>query len=83
MKIPHFRFINDFEAASYGILLVPKEDFEPLNNVELNADKMRGVIGPGTGLGNSLLYPARIKNQKSILVIPSEGGHTDFPTIDD
>lgn len=44
---------------------------------------MRGVIGPGTGLGNSLLYPARIKDHKSILVLPSEGGHTDFPTIDD
>jgi glucokinase len=44
---------------------------------------MRGVIGPGTGLGNSLLYPARIKDHKAILVLPSEGGHTDFPTIDD
>jgi glucokinase len=24
VKIKNFRFINDFEAASYGILLVPK-----------------------------------------------------------
>ncbi len=36
LKIPHFKFINDFEAASYGILLVPEEDFEPLNNKALN-----------------------------------------------
>ena len=43
---------------------------------------MRGILGPGTGLGNSLLYPASIKNLKQTFVLPSEGGHTDFPTID-
>jgi glucokinase len=43
---------------------------------------MRGVIGPGTGLGNSLLYPAVIKNERKTFVLPSEGGHTDFPVID-
>lgn len=25
LKIPHFQLLNDFEAASYGILLVPEE----------------------------------------------------------
>ena len=44
---------------------------------------MRGVIGPGTGLGNSMLYPAAIKNHKEIIVLPCEGGQTDFPNIDD
>jgi glucokinase len=44
---------------------------------------MRGIIGPGTGLGNSLLYPAVVKQHKQTLVLPCEGGHTDFPTIDD
>jgi len=33
LKIKHFRFINDFEAASYGVLLVPKEDFISLNGL--------------------------------------------------
>lgn len=44
---------------------------------------MRGIIGPGTGLGNSLLYPAVVKNQRQTFVLPCEGGHTDFPTIDE
>ena len=43
---------------------------------------MRGILGPGTGLGNWLLYPASINNIKQIFVLPSEGRHTDFPTID-
>jgi glucokinase len=43
---------------------------------------MRGILGPGTGLGNSLLYPAIIKDLRQTFVLPSEGGHTDFPTID-
>lgn len=82
LKIPHFRFINDFEAASYGLLLVPEADFVSLNGFEANPNQMRSIIGPGTGLGNSLLYPAVIKNLKKIIVLPCEGGHTDFPTID-
>ena len=82
LKISHFRFINDFQAASYGILLVPEENFVPINDVQPNPSKMRGVLGPGTGLGNSMLYPATIKNHKETIVLPCEGGHTDFPNID-
>ena len=39
-------------------------------------------MGPGTGLGNSVLYPIKVKDRREVVVIPSEGGHTDFPTID-
>jgi glucokinase len=37
-------------------------------------------MGPGTGLGNSVLFPIR---ENEIIVIPSEGGHIDFPLIDE
>ena len=40
-------------------------------------------MGPGTGLGNSVLYPMRVKEGFETIVIPSEGGHVDFPLIDD
>lgn len=33
LNIPSFRFINDFEAASYGLLLLEKEDFISLNGL--------------------------------------------------
>lgn len=82
LSIPSFRFINDFEAASYGLLALENEDFISLNGVPTQENKMRGILGPGTGLGNSLLYPASIKDHKQTFVLPSEGGHTDFPTID-
>lgn len=82
MKIKHFQFINDFEAASYGVLLVPETDFVSLNGKKVNEAKLRGIMGPGTGLGNSTIYPAVIKHHREFFVLPSEGGHTDFPTID-
>lgn len=83
LNIAHFRFINDFEAASYGVLLVPETDFVPLNGKQADENKLRGIMGPGTGLGNSTLYPAKVKQEKQVFVLPSEGGHTDFPTVDD
>jgi glucokinase len=39
-------------------------------------------MGPGTGLGNSVLYPIKKGDVLEIVVIPSEGGHTSFPVID-
>jgi glucokinase len=40
-------------------------------------------MGPGTGLGNSVLYPIKVKEREEVVVICSEGGHIDFPTIDE
>ncbi len=40
-------------------------------------------MGPGTGLGNSTLYPLAVSGRRITCVLPSEGGHTDFPRIDD
>jgi glucokinase len=39
-------------------------------------------MGPGTGLGNSVLFSSPFHKRKRVYVIPSEGGHTDFPIID-
>ena len=78
LKIPHFKFLNDFEAASYGVLLVPENEFVSLNGPLPDPSRPRAIMGPGTGLGNSILFPMG----KEIVVVCSEGGHTDFPTID-
>ena len=34
LNIKQFVFLNDFEAASYGILLVPKDQFVSINGLE-------------------------------------------------
>lgn len=39
------------------------------NNI--NAAKTRGVMGPGTGLGSSVLYNAPFKMRKRVYVLPS------------
>ena len=83
LKIPHFQFLNDFEAASYGVLTLPESEFVSINGYKADPSKVRGIMGPGTGLGNSVLYPVKTKDGIETVVIPSEGGHTDFPTIDE
>lgn len=82
LKIPLFKLANDFEAASYGVLLLSPEEIVSLNGLECDWKKIRGVMGPGTGLVNSTLYPLAVSGRKITCVLPSEGGHTDFPTID-
>ena len=82
LNIPHFQFLNDFEAASYGVLTIPEDQFVSINGFKADPTKVRGIMGPGTGLGNSVLYPIQNKGKIETVVIPSEGGHTDFPTID-
>jgi glucokinase len=36
LKIKYFNFINDFEAASYGVLLLPESEFVSLNGKKVN-----------------------------------------------
>jgi glucokinase len=83
LKIPHFQFLNDFEAASYGVLTIPEDQFVSINGFQADPKKVRGIMGPGTGLGNSVLYPMKTPIGIETIVIPSEGGHTAFPTIDE
>jgi glucokinase len=82
LNISYFRFINDFEAASYGLLLLKDDDLMPLNGKKIIESKTRGVIGPGTGLGNSVLFNAPYKMRKRVYVLPSEGGHQDYWHVD-
>lgn len=55
LNISQFLFINDFEAVSYGLLIVDDKEFVNLNNKTIDGTKIRGVIGPGTGLGHSII----------------------------
>ena len=63
-----------------------KEDnFVSLNGLHVKADceHTRGVLGPGTGLGNSLIYTAPFRKRERIYVLPSEGGHVDCPYVNE
>ena len=71
LNIPVFKLLNDFEANSYGLLIVPDEDFISLNGHKLNKDKTIGIIGPGTGLGNSILFTVPFRDGKRVYVLGS------------
>jgi glucokinase len=49
----------------------------------MNKDKTLGILGPGTGLGNSILFTTPFRHRKRQYVLGSEGGHTDVPYIDE
>lgn len=36
LNIPTFKLMNDFEANSFGLLLVPDEEFVSLNGYQMN-----------------------------------------------
>ena len=60
-----------------------KEDnFVSLNGHKIDETHTRGVLGPGTGLGNSIIYTAPFRKRERVYVLPSEGGHTDVGYVD-
>lgn len=66
--------LNDLEAAAWGLLNLPEQQF-----VELNADAQRqpgniAVLAAGTGLGEAIVAWDGARHH----VLASEGGHADF-----
>ena len=76
--IKKFLFINDFACNAYGIQtnLIKDEDYIIINDVPAEEGGPKGIIGPGSGLGNAFL----IKNpdNKFYTIGSCEGGHMDF-----
>jgi glucokinase len=66
-------FMNDLEAAGWGLPLLGPKDLETLQ-VGSPARGNRALIAAGTGLGESIL----IWNGADWRPSPSEGGHADF-----
>ena len=73
-----FRIMNDFQIVGYGIESLVDGDFYQAKGGESRQHETRAVIGAGTGLGKSIL----VFDGKRHVPIPSEGGHADFPAID-
>ena len=78
LAIPTIRLINDLRAAAFGMLFLAPADFEVLRPGD-TSDATIGVIAPGTGLGEALLYWDGARYH----AVPSEGGHADFAPQDD
>jgi glucokinase len=71
--------INDFEAVAHGITELNDKDFVQIGGDAPVADKPIGILGAGTGLGIAGL----VSLDKGYHVLDTEGGHADFPPIND
>jgi glucokinase len=71
--------INDFEAVAHGITELNDKDFLQIGGDAPVADKPIGILGAGTGLGIAGL----VNLDKGYHVLDTEGGHADFPPIND
>jgi glucokinase len=78
LGIPRLRLINDFHAAALGILALPPEDVEVLQDRPADPDGLIAILGAGTGLGEAIVLPAGPGRGSQARVLVSEGGHCDF-----
>ena len=72
------RLLNDLEAAAHGMLTLAPAELEPLQAAAAQRGP-RVLIAAGTVLGEAILH----WDGRRHLVMPSEGGHTDFAPRDE
>jgi glucokinase len=74
LGIEKVSLINDFAAVSHGILGLPETELHTLQAGKPERDGVIGILGAGTGLGESFLIPSGFDYR----VCATEGGHADF-----
>lgn len=72
--LEHVTFINDFAANCLSVTQLGAEDLRQIGAGEPVPDAPIAVLGAGTGLGQGFL----IHTGEHYIVVPSEGGHSDF-----
>lgn len=70
------RMVNDFEAIALGIPDLDHDDLTPIRDGEPDAAGPVAVMGPGTGLGASVLIPSAAGR----IALATEGGHATLAT---
>lgn len=68
--------VNDFAAQAYAVRTPAMDEAVPVLSGEADPDGAVVVLGPGTGLGMSVLVP---DGRGGWLALPTEGGHALFP----
>ena len=75
IKIPCVKIVNDLVATAYAVpYLKPEELITIKEGTAEHFSQRFAVIAPGTGLGQAFMLCEGNKR----IVIPSEGGHSDF-----
>lgn len=74
LGLEHVTFINDFAANCLSVTQLGPRDLRQIGGGEPVAGEPIAVLGAGTGLGQGFL----IHTGQDYIVVPSEGGHSDF-----
>lgn len=77
-NVKKFVLLNDFACNGYGVQtnLKLNEDYIVLNDVQVDANGPKLIVGPGTGLGMGYLLKEETNDFYTIGA--SEGGHQDY-----
>ncbi len=67
-NLKEIELMNDFRAAGYGVNYLKKSDILTLNSGKGFGNKVKMVVGPGTGLGKAYIIDEKVH--------PCEGGLT-------
>ncbi len=71
--------INDLTAVAAALPLLGPDDVAEIQAGEVFGGEIRGIIAPGTGLGEGLL----VDLDGRLFARGSEGGHCDFAPVDE
>jgi len=74
LGLPAVTLLNDLEAMAHGLPWLGESELDVLNEGVPDSDANQALIAAGTGLGEALIY----RRDKKTVVVPTEGGHTDF-----
>jgi glucokinase len=80
LGLAHLSLCNDFAAVGHAVAQLGEEDFAPLCGPDMPLPRtgVISILGPGTGLGVSLLAQSGSGYQ----IVATEGGHTDYAPLD-
>lgn len=79
LGIDRVSLLNDFQAIGYSLNELADDTLVTLHQADGSRDGSRLLLGAGTGLGVSLLFPHSGEN----VTHPSEGGHLAFAPRDE
>ncbi|HVF82896.1 MAG TPA: glucokinase [Sphingomicrobium sp.] len=80
LGVERFTVVNDFGAVAHAVGSLDGSAYTHLcgPDIELPADGVISIVGPGTGLGVASL----LRHAGGYQVIETEGGHVDFAPLD-
>lgn len=81
LHLDNFVLVNDFGAVGHAVAQVDSTYMQHLcgPEIDLPSQGTISIVGPGTGLGAACL----LRRDDRYFVMETEGGHLDYPPLDD